>query len=370
MLFVNRINQLALVLNAKTRLFFKASFLFVLCIFISTFLAACAEKSQPKSFLLTGPTMGTRYHITVVSPPSQLNEVKLQKEIDKLLININQQMSTYIADSEISNFNRWPINNWQTISADFFKVVELSQSISLLSEGRFDITIGPLVDLWGFGAGSSDTQKIPDEKLIEQAKSRVGWQYLVLDKDKLAIQKLKPVSIDLSAIAKGYGVDKVSALLDLNGIKNYLVEIGGEVKVKGLNKEGNLWRLGIETPSLLQQGAQKIVQLEDQAIATSGDYRNYFEEEGVRFSHTIDPITGRSVKHNIASVSVIATTAAEADALATALNAMGFDKAQALTNRENIAAYFILYDNVQNETNYRIWASNSFNSLVNAELSN
>jgi len=269
-------------------------------------------------------------------------------------------MSTYIVDSEISTFNQLYINKWQTISADFFKVVELSQSISSLTDGRFDITIGPLVDLWGFGAGSGDTQIIPSESLIEQAKSIVGWKNLVLDKDKLAIQKLKPINIDLSAIAKGYGVDKVSDLLELNGVENYLVEIGGEVKVKGFNKEGKPWRLGIETPSLLQQGAQKIIQLKDQAIATSGDYRNYFEEGGVRFSHTINPITGRSIRHSIASVSVIAATAAEADALATALNVMGFKEAQALSNKENIAAYFILYDNIQTETNYRIEASNSF----------
>ncbi len=362
MLLTKQIYRVVLLLNIKMRLS-KASFLFVLYIFIGTFLVACSEKVQPESFLLTGPTMGTRYHITVVSPPSEFNQEKLQTSIDKLLVDINQQMSTYITDSEISIFNQLGTNSWQTISTDFFKVVELSQSISLLSDGRFDITIGPLVNLWGFGAGSDKEQKIPDESLIEQTKSKVGWQNLVLDKEKLAIQKLKPINIDLSAIAKGYGVDKVSNLLDENNIENYLVEIGGEVKVKGLNKEGKLWRLGIETPSLLQQGAQKIVHLRDQAIATSGDYRNYFEEDGVRFSHTIDPITGRSVKHNIASVSVVAATAAEADGLATALNVMGFDKAQALSNRENIAAYFILYDNEQSETNYRIWASNSFNRL-------
>lgn len=361
MLFVKPTDQLALLLKIKTRLFSKASFLFVICTFISIFLIGCGETNRPaEPFLITGPTMGTRYHITIVSPPNELDKQKLQLNIDKLLADINQQMSTYIVDSEISNFNQLPINTWQTISADFFKVVALSQSISALTDGRFDITIAPLVDLWGFGAGSKKEQIIPSESLIEQAKLLVGWKNLILDKDRLAIQKLKPVNIDLSAIAKGYGVDKVSDLLELNGIENYLVEIGGEVNVNGVNKEGKPWRLGIETPSVLQQGAQKIIQLKNQAIATSGDYRNYFEEEGVRFSHTIDPVTGRSIRHNIASVSVIAATAAEADALATALNVMGFAQAQALSNKENIAAYFILYDNVQNETNYRIEASNSF----------
>jgi thiamine biosynthesis lipoprotein len=354
-----------LFIRIKTRLFLKASFLFVVSLFSLTFLVSCNQNASPQFFLLTGQTMGTSYNVTVVSPPDNVDKYELQINIDKLLIAINQQMSTYIADSEISKFNQSPVNKWQRISSDFFTVLELSQHISALTNGRFDITIGPLVDLWGFGAGSEKDQKIPDSDMLEITRSKVGWKNLVLDKENSSIKKLKPIRIDLSAIAKGYAVDKVSELLSSTKIDHYLVEIGGEVKVKGFNKENKLWRLGIEVPSLLQKSVQRVVQLSDQAIATSGDYRNYFEENGVRFSHTIDPVSSTPVKHNIASVSIIADTAAKADAFATALNVLGEKAALELSDRENIAAYFILYDNENSDITYRVVHSKAFIPFLN-----
>jgi thiamine biosynthesis lipoprotein len=309
--------------------------------------------------------MGTSYHITVVNPPDNIDKYELQIDVDKLLIGINKQMSTYISDSEISIFNNSPINQWQVISQDFFSVLELSQSISVLTNGRFDITVGPLVDLWGFGARSNDDQKIPDQQLLDRIMPNIGWKNLILDKKNTSIKKLRPISIDLSAVAKGFGVDKVAELLSSKKIDNYLVEIGGEVKAKGLNKENEPWRLGIETPSLLQKSVQKVVKLTDQAIATSGDYRNYFEENGNRFSHTIDPISGSPVRHNIASVSIIADTAAKADALATALNVLGEKAALDLSEKENIAAYFILYDNENSDKKYRVVYSTAFIPFLN-----
>ena len=326
-------------------------------------LGSCGQPS-PKNFLITGPTMGTSYNISVVSPPSNVDKYALQIDIDKLLIDINRQMSTYISDSEISKFNQSPTDTWMSISSDFFAVLELSQSISLLTDGRFDITIGPLVDLWGFGAGSYSDQKIPDEDLLASTLINVGWNNLVLDSQNRAIKKLRPISINLSAIAKGYGVDKVADLLASKDIANYLVEIGGEVRASGLNRENNPWRLGIEEPSLVQQSVQRVVALTDQAIATSGDYRNYFEENGTRFSHTFDPTSGRPIKHNIASVSVVAENAAAADALATALNVLGEKAALELSETENIAAYFILYDNVSPESKYRVVFSSAFSPYL------
>jgi thiamine biosynthesis lipoprotein len=348
-----------------TRLFLKASLLFVACLFFIIFLGSCDKRSSVEALLITGPTMGTSYNITVVDPPDNIDKYELQIDVDKLLIGINKEMSTYIADSEISIFNNSSVNTWQKISPDFFNVLELSQSISLLTNGRFDITVGPLVDLWGFGAGSNDDQKIPDQQLLDTILSNVGWTNLILDKENTSIKKLKSIRIDLSAVAKGYGVDKIAELLSSKKIDNYLVEIGGEVKVKGLNKDKESWRLGIEVPSLLQKSVQKIVHLTDQAIATSGDYRNYFEENGTRFSHTIDPISGGPVRHNIASVSVIADTTAKADALATALNVLGEEAALDLSEKENIAAYFILYDNEDTENKYRVVHSKAFIPFLN-----
>lgn len=353
------------VTKLKTRLFFKASFLVVVPLFFIISLVSCDQHPSPQAFLLTGQTMGTIYNVTVVSPPANIDKHELQINIDKLLININQQMSTYIADSEISNFNQSSINTWQKISPDFFTVLELSHHISVLTNGSFDITIGPLVDLWGFGAGSDPYQKVPDSDILDKTKSKVGWKNLVLDKENSSIKKLKPISIDLSAIAKGYGVDKISELLSSKKIDHYLVEIGGEIKVKGFNRESQPWRLGIEVPSLLQKTAQRVVQLSDLAIATSGDYRNYFEENGARFSHTIDPVSGAPVKHNIASVSVITDSAAKADAFATAFNVLGEKAALELSDRENIATYFILYDNDNSETKYRIVHSKAFIPFLN-----
>jgi thiamine biosynthesis lipoprotein len=348
-----------------SRFSFKASALLSFYLSLIVILVSCGQPSLPQNFLISGPTMGTSYHITVVSPPANIDKYTLQTDIDKLLININRQMSTYIPDSEISKFNQLSVNTWKSISEDFFTVLELSESFSLLTSGRFDITIGPLVDLWGFGAATDQDQKIPDRGLLEQTLDNVGWYNLVLDKENRAIKKLKPININLSAIAKGYGVDKVAELLTSKNIDNYLVEIGGEVRARGLNKENIPWRLGIEEPSLMQKSVQRVVELTDQAIATSGDYRNYFEENGTRFSHTIDPTSGRPVKHNIASVSVIADNAATADALATALNVLGERAALELSERENIAAYFILYDNENTENQYRVVHSRAFSPFLN-----
>jgi thiamine biosynthesis lipoprotein len=353
-----------LVTKIKSRSYLKASALLLFAVSVA-FLSGCGQPASPKNFLITGPTMGTSYNITIVSSPDNIDKYDLQIDIDRLLIDINRQMSTYIPDSEISSFNRSSVNTWKSISPDFFTVLELSQSISLLTDGRFDITIGPLVDLWGFGADNYESQKVPDADLLASTLANVGWNNLVLDSQNKAIKKLRPISINLSAIAKGYGVDKVAELLTSKKIDNYLVEIGGEVRTRGLNKESNPWRLGIEEPSLVQKSVQRVVALSNQAIATSGDYRNYFEENGTRFSHTLDPTSGMPVKHNIASVSVIAEDAATADALATALNVLGEKAALQLTEAENIAAYFIFYDNENTESKYRVVHSKAFMPYLN-----
>jgi thiamine biosynthesis lipoprotein len=310
------------------------------------------QSTELSAFTISGPTMGTRYNITVVDSENDNLSKSLQKEVDVLLINLNQQMSTYISDSEISQFNSKAINQSFSISEDFLKVVALSQEISALSEGFFDISIGPLVELWGFG--KTEKSGVPSDSEIENARSQVGWQELTVDFENISLTKSIQLSLDVSAIAKGYGVDRVAALLDEKGIENYMVEIGGEMKVKGHNSQETSWRIGIETPTVGQRQVQQIIKIDSHAVATSGDYRNFFEENGQRFSHTIDPNTGYPVRHNIASVTVIAESAARADGLATALNVLGEEKALELARKENLSAFFIFYQNENDVEQYRI----------------
>ncbi len=312
--------------------------------------------------------MGTTYSITVVSPPENVVHAELQKDIDESLNSLNQQMSTYINTSEIMLFNNAPVNQWQKISPEFLDVVILSQKISGLTNGRFDITIGPLVELWGFGKKQhkGDTSQIPEITEINAAKNRVGWQNLIVNAETQSIKKSVPLWLDVSAVAKGYAVDKLVELLEQRyGVEHYLAEIGGEMRVNGKNRQKKLWRIGIEKPALLQKEAQQLVQLTDNAIATSGDYRNYFEENGQRFSHTIDPLTGQPVRHTIASVTVIANTTAEADALATGLNVLGEEAAIDLAAKEGLAAYFIFYDNENPTAGYRTFFTDAFKPFMN-----
>ncbi len=325
----------------KTRLYDSASFLFLVALFLLVSLTACTPK--PPVYKLSGATMGTTYHITLI-PTTAISENELndlQLLIDEQLQYINQLMSTYIPDSEISNFNRAPAEQWFNVSKETLFVIDYALSVSHQTNGKFDITVSPLINLWGFG--SEDFLGFPSGEAIKKAQQYVGWEALIVDIENQQIKKEKPLTIDLSAIAKGYGVDHLVTLLDSKGIERYLVEIGGEIKVKGLNADDILWRLGIETPSLTQQKAQKIISLDNKAIATSGDYRNFFEKEGVRYSHTLDPDTGKPVIHNIASLTVIADTAMEADALATALTVLGEDKALEMGIRYNIPIYMLLY---------------------------
>lgn len=329
--------------KTKTRYILRTSFLFVACIFLSLQISSCSKKVQTLS--LSGQTMGTTYHITIVDEPSldlAQHQSVLQNDIDNKLRYINQLMSTYIPDSEISRFNQTSDNTWFQLSAETFSVIEYSLYLSELSQGKFDITVSPLIDLWGFGAkGNTD---FPSDEAIAKAKLQVGWKDIVLDKALLRIKKNKPLRIDLSAIAKGYGVDAIAQLLEDNGVKRYLVEIGGEIRVKGTNADNIFWRLGIETPSFFQSQAQKVIRVEDQSVATSGDYRNFFEKNGIRYSHTIDPDTGKPVIHNIASITVINESAMKADGLATAFMALGEDKALTVADQYGIPVYILQYN--------------------------
>jgi thiamine biosynthesis lipoprotein len=323
--------------SVKTRSALLISFLFLF-----TVVSGCSREEARDARYFSGSTMGTTYNITLVAEAGQrfdFDESELQTAIDAEFVRINQHMSTYISDSELMRLNRAEVGKWHAISRPMHDVLLISQSISERSDGAFDITVGPLVNLWGFGPERA-TDKVPDAQAIEQLKAEIGYQFLELD--GLQIRKSRPLFLDLSAVAKGYGVDWVAEFLEVRGFGNYLVEVGGDLRVSGLNSRGAPWRIAIEQPSQLQRSARMTIAFTDMSLATSGDYRNYFEVDGRRYSHTIDPTTGYPIAHNLVSVTVLAPTAAEADAWATAINVLGPEAGIALAELEQLAVYMIL----------------------------
>ena len=304
--------------------------------------------SGPEIVKISGTKMGTTYHITVVADqpaPDNLGAL-IEAELDR----VNHSMSTYKPDSEINRFNRLAVNQPMSVSSEFLEVLTIAQSVWSNSGGALDPSVGPLVDLWGFGPSPSEDQ-IPSEEQITAALASVGFDAVMIDANEQKIIKTRPVAIDLSAVAKGYAVDLVADLLEMNALPDYLVEVGGETRVSGLNPEGQPWRLAIESPLLIGQ-IERVLALTSGAVATSGDYRNYFERDGVRYSHTIDPRSGQPINHVLASVTLLADTCAEADAWATALMVLGDKQGLELANRLGLAVYMLSRDNGEFTVSY------------------
>ncbi len=289
---------------------------------------------------ISGPIMGTSYHIKVVLTPNKDSLDNLSEGVSKTLKRVDTLMSTYKSNSEISRFNRLPNNTWFEVSPETFRVISLGQSISEKSKGYYDMTVGPLVNSWGFGPSGKPVE-IPDEGQLHELLSRVGFTHLKLDETTLSIMKDAEIYLDLSSIAKGYAVDAVANYLDENSVDSYLVEVGGEIRAQGEKPNGNVWRLAIESPEVGLRSVHKVIDLTNAGLATSGDYRNYYEEAGVRYSHTINPFTGKPVQHKLTSVSVIRPTSAEADAMATMFMVMGAERGYKFAVEHKVAAYFI-----------------------------
>jgi thiamine biosynthesis lipoprotein len=251
-------------------------------------------------------------------------------------------MSTYVESSELSRFNRAAASEPFSLSSDTFDVFQLSQQISEQTGGAFDITVGPLVNAWGFGPEGPG--EMLSDKELSRLRKTVGYRRLTLDPVAKTVTKDNAkVYCDLSAVAKGYAVDRVALALDDLAIANYMVEIGGEVRTSGVNADGVPWQIGIEVPTESASGVQTVISLENMALATSGDYRNFYEKDGVRVSHTIDPSTGRPVQHSAASVSVVHHECAYADAFATALMVMGPDKGLAFADEIGLPVLFLVH---------------------------
>ena len=314
-----------------------------IAVMLSLFFVACGEQHS-RSFTISGKTMGTKYHIMLLAREDGQDDPKqLKQAIDQQLRLINQQMSTWQDDSELSRLNAVPAGQWTAVSANLFDVLMTSTELSWLSNGAFDITVEPLVKLWGFGKGGKPLTELPEPQQINERLEQVGFDLIGFDLENNSVQKQRPVIINLSSIAKGFAVDKVAELLEFAGYEDFMVEIGGELRLKGSSPRGTPWRIAIEEPRAHGFGEiNRAVVLSDAAIATSGDYRNYFEKDGKRYSHTIDPKTGYPISHKLASVTVIADSATYADGLATAINVMGPEAGLKLAKEQNFAVYMLL----------------------------
>ena len=335
----------------------KASFLFFLLVSFSL-LSGCDH--APEIIKISGSKMGTTYHVTIVA--DQPARADLAEQIDQVLSAVDQSMSTYKSQSELSQFNRLPIGEQVKASDQLWAVLQTSEKVWQKSSGAFDPTIGPVVDLWGFGPVATQ-DRIPADQDIAAALADAGYQHLQLDSSTQTISKQKTIALDLSAVAKGYAVDQVAELLEMLALPDYLVEVGGEMRLSGSNPEGKPWRVAIELPSLMPQ-VQEVVELNNGAVATSGDYRNYFEKEGVRYSHTIDPRNGKPITHSLASVTVIADRCADADAWATALMVLGEEEGMRIANQQSIPVYMLIREG----ESFRVHSSSAFQSyLKNSE---
>lgn len=325
-----------------------ASLVFTAALFL---INNCTDRAQKPANLIEihGSTMGTTYMVKIVKPGDEKFtsrdefSKRVTTDIESLLKKVNQQMSTWIEDSEISRFNRYKESQWFEVSSDTVLVIAEALRVSKESGGAFDITVGPLINLWGFGPDGT-VKQIPGEEQIKKVMGEIGCEKLFVRLSSPAIKKEEPgIYCDLSAIAKGFGVDKVAEYLDFQGFSHYLVEIGGEVRAKGLNHKNQIWRVAVASPD--PHGGspyQKIIRLKDASMATSGDYFNYFEKDGVRYSHTIDPTTGKPITHKLASVTVIHESCMTADAMATAINVLGPGRGYELALKENLPVFMII----------------------------
>jgi thiamine biosynthesis lipoprotein len=298
------------------------------------------DAATPSPF--QGETMGTTYTVQVSEMMSESERLVVARAIEETLESVNHKMSNYREDSELSRLNRAAAGEAITVSPETFDVLFEAQRISELTQGAFDVTVAPLVSLWGFGPGAGASEP-PSQESIDRAKSRVGYRNLVVDDDARTItKKAEGLECDLSAIAKGYAVDRVAERLKEQGIQNFMVEVGGEVRTLGKNAKGQAWQIGVEKPVPGTRALERIVPLSGLAMATSGDYRNFYEVEGKLYSHLIDPRLGRPVEHHLASVSVIDETCMRADALASGLLVLGPEEGFDLAVQQDLTVLFLI----------------------------
>ncbi|NOH52451.1 FAD:protein FMN transferase [Vibrio coralliilyticus] len=326
--------------------------------FASLLVLAGCEKPVEQVHL-SGPTMGTTYNIKYIESEGIPSPEALQKEVDRLLEEVNDQMSTYRKDSELSRFNQNQKSTPFEVSPQTATVVKEAIRLNGLTLGALDVTVGPLVNLWGFGP-EARPEVVPTDEELAARKANTGIQHLTVE-GNLLIKDIPNLYVDLSTIAKGWGVDVVADYIQSQGIQNYMVEVGGEMRLKGVNREGVKWRIAIEKPSADERAVQEIIEPGDMAVATSGDYRIYFERDGVRYSHIINPQTGKPIRHKVVSVTVLDKSSMTADGLATGLMVLGEEQGMKIANENDIPVFMI----VKTEDGFKEMASEAYKPFMN-----
>jgi thiamine biosynthesis lipoprotein len=314
----------------------RAFFLPISSFLLLALTCGCQQGEMSDRLHLSGQTMGTTWSLNMVPGPEGIDSAVLKHRLQARLDQINGLMSTYDPESELSRFNSLASADWYPVSEDTARVIDVS--------GAFDISIGPLVELWGFGTAER-REKIPAEEQVKENLARIGYENIQRRRAPPAIRKQIPeMQIDLSAVAKGYAVDALAKILEQQGASNYLLEIGGELQISGHRGDDKPWQIAIERPLEDVREVTAIFPLTNTALATSGNYRNFYVVDGQRYSHTIDPVSGRPIRHKLASVTVLARTCARADALATALMVLGEEKGRQFCEKNQVAAYFLIHD--------------------------
>ncbi|WP_170333782.1 FAD:protein FMN transferase [Ruegeria arenilitoris] len=327
------------------------------------FVSGCLFDKEPEVVRLSGETMGTTFNITAIG--EDIDETALAASVEETLAQVNAKMSNWDPNSEVSTFSASDSTAPADVSEEFAYVIAAANEVHEKSNGTFDVTLGPLIELWGFGPRKPE-DPVPADADIQAALNGVGQARLLkLDSAAGTLAKSNAdVGINLSAIAKGYGIDAVAQSLSDAGLENYMVEIGGDLVAKGQNDKGESWQIGVEKPETGSQLIQLIVPVDNLGMATSGDYKNFFEQDGVRYSHIIDPTTGRPITHRTTSVTVLAENAMMADAWATAMLALGQEEGLRLAEEHQLAVFFISRDVAAGEDAYITVQSSAFKDAL------
>ncbi|WP_454834711.1 FAD:protein FMN transferase [Pseudomonas lini] len=286
-----------------------------------------------------GPTMGSRYSIQYVRHTSTPGPKAVQSEVENILAEVDRQFSTYRSDSDTERFNALPAGRCQVMPGPVLELIRVGEQLSSQSDGAFDLTVEPLLNLWGFGPQSRE-EKVPTADALALTRQRVGYGHLRIDGDRLC--KDAPVEVDFNSLAAGYAVDRIASRLEALGIDSYLAEATGELKAAGHKPDGSAWHVALEEPRDDQQVAERIIAVDGYGVSTSGDYRNYFQQNGQRYSHTFDARTGAPVLHTLASVTVIHPSALMADGLSTLLLILGPERGWDYAETHDIGAFFVI----------------------------
>lgn len=300
------------------------------------------ERSRPVVHGIDGYTMGSTWSVRVAAP-REFDTAVLRAALETRLRSLDQQLSGYRPGTGLMQVNQAAPDTWVTMPSDLAQVLGFGLALHRESEGAFDMSVRPLVQLWGFGAAAARSEP-PSDAEIAEARQLLGSGQFELSPDGGRIRRSGTATLDVDAIAPGHAADALAAVLEAQGLHDYLTEVGGELRASGRRPDGAGWRVGIERPVMARGELAEVIEVDAGGIATSGDYRDYFELAGVRYSHTLDPATGRPVRHELASVTVIAPTALEADGYATAISVLGPERGMAFAGERDLAVFMILRD--------------------------